>query len=85
MARVDDPHAARLAGLDVEAVGEPVALELAEQSQARRALEDRRADEGRAVADDEDVEVGGESRQLRLGPGSRGAGSPRPEATEKAS
>ena len=69
MARVDHSHPLSLRRVDVQAVTETVSFEFSKERQQGGALEDRRADEGSAVAHYEDVEARGESSQLRLGLG----------------
>ena len=53
-------------GCEIEAVAEAISLQLTEQREPWRTGEDARADEGRAVTDDEHVQIGGEFEQLRL-------------------
>ena len=78
MRGVDDADVRALSGGEIEPIGEPVTLELAEQRQATRLREHLTAHERRAMTDDENVEVGCEHRQRRLGLGVTGCGSPEP-------
>src|SRR5919197_77678 len=74
---VNDAHAACGAGRHVDPVGEAVALELADQPQLRRPLEDAPFDQRRAVADEERVE-GADLLAQPLGVG-RVVGRPAPD------